>query len=223
MSCKEVDIFPDESKKCGIAADSLNTKAVKYSQVSTSIQDSIPKNVACEAYLLALKNYILTRKTNIHSCFLTKSDSINLYRTLSNVRCKCDNAFYGVYRRDSIFKASSILPKDSLLKNNNCEALAKSIRYLIGYKCTNEADTKAYTQKLVDLKCKCDYAYSTLSLAADNYNLTTLPKDSILKKTNCKIYSVALKNYIKIGSVYKCVTKNDSIVYAGILSNLTCK
>ncbi len=220
-ACKDISLT-DEVKACNTSNITLNEKAITYSQISSLAADTIKKNQGCEAYLKALIEFTNISRTN--KCF-SKSDSTNNARLLATVHCKCTDAFISFDKSNQIYLSSSTLPKDTLVKNDNCETLAKSLKNFLtvglGYKCLSKADSTTYTQKLASLRCKCNDAYNSVILAESAYKITTIPADSILKK--CNIYSKAISNYIKIGSMYKCMSKSDSLAYTKTLSNLTCK
>jgi hypothetical protein len=220
-ACKDISLT-DELKACNNSNITLNEKAIAYSQISSLAADTIKKNQGCEAYLKALIEF--TKLSQNNKCF-SKSDSTNNARLLATIRCKCTDAFISFDKSNQIYLASSPLPKDTLLKNENCEALAKSLKNFLtvglGYKCLSKADSTTYTQKLASLRCKCNDAYNSVVLAESAYKKTTSPADSVLKK--CNLYSKAITYYIKIGSTYKCLSKTDSSAYAKTLAGLTCK
>ena len=221
IGCKDISLT-DEMKACDASNVTLNEKAINYSQISTLAADSIKKTQGCEAYLKALIEFTVISRNN--KCF-SKSDSTNNARLLATVRCKCTDAFISFDRSNSIYLASSSLPKDTLIKNDNCEALAKSLKNFLviglGYKCLNKTDSTTYTQKLASLKCKCNDASNSVIAAESAFKKTTSPADSVLKK--CNLYSKAISNYLKIGFIYKCMSRADSLAYAKTLSNLSCK
>lgn len=220
-ACKDISVS-DEVKACGVLSDSLNKKAIRYSQVSSLAADTIKKNQGCEAYLKALIEFTTISQNN--NCF-SKSDSANNARLLATVRCKCTDAFISFSGSEKNFIASSSLPKDTLLKNDNCEALAKALKNFLtvglGYKCLSKADSTKYTQQLASLRCRCNDAYNSVVVAQSAYTKTTSPADSIKKK--CNVYANAISNYLKIGFTYKCLSKTDSTVYAKTLTGLSCK
>lgn len=220
-ACKDINLT-DDVKSCNMLSDTLNRKAIKYSQIPTLAADSIKKNQGCEAYLKALIEF--TRISQKNKCF-SKSDSANNARLLTTVHCKCTDAFITFDKSNSIYLASSFLPKDSLQKNANCEALAKSLKNFLtvglGYQCLSKTDSITYTQRLSSLSCKCNDAYNLVVMRESAFKKTTSPADSVVKK--CNLYSKAITNYLKIGSTYKCLNRIDSLAYVKTLSGLTCK
>jgi hypothetical protein len=220
-ACKDISV-PNEIKACNALGDSLNKKAISYSQISKLAVDTVKKNQGCEAYLSAL---IAFTKINVDNKCFTKSDSINNARLLSTVRCKCTDAFISFDASNKNYNASSTLPKDTLLKNDNCEALAKALKNFLtvglAYKCLSKVDSTNYTQKLASLRCKCNDAYNSVVATQSAYKKTTSPTDSVKKK--CNLYANAITNYIKIGFIYKCMSKTDSSSYTKTLTTLSCK
>jgi hypothetical protein len=220
-SCKDIEEVSEKQKSCNVLNQKLNEIGVKYNNI-TSTADSVIKNQSCEAYLTALIEY--TKVSNQNKC-LSKSDSINNARMLSTVKCKCTEAFISMNTADVTFKNSSTLSKDSVLRNNNCEALSKQLKSFINisswYKCfLSKSDSVQFAQKLNGLGCKCTDAFNAMKITENAYRKLQSPADSA---KNCKIYSQALTSYIKIGSGYKCLSTTDSTSYVRILNSLKCK
>jgi hypothetical protein len=222
-ACKDIEAISEEKKSCNALNDTLNKRAVSYYNVSSLAADTVKKNQSCEAYLKALIDY--TSVSNKNKCFLSKSDSINNARMLSTVRCKCTDAFILVNTADVTFLNSSKLAKDTVIKNDNCEALAKQLKNFITiaswYKCfSSKSDSVAFALKLNGLGCKCTDAFNTVKATESIYK-KKIPIADTTKQ--CRNYSQALTNYLKIGSSYKCLSAIDSTAYARILTSLKCK
>jgi hypothetical protein len=235
IGCKN-DLFPftktpETRKLCIDASDSLTRATKRYKDsLKVHLTDTIFQNTYIDNYAKALRYFIKIGVEN--KCFsdTVNSDYKNYSRTLAVVPGKCNQALLIVETTGSNFNKSINFPKDSIPRFTDCQTYSNAVEKYIkvgkDYKCISSSDLVIFNNILTNLNCKCDYTEAilvSLNKAKTVFETTsTLPKDSLLKKANCVLYSNSINKYLNTFQ-YKCKNKADSLIYVKTLAGLSCK